>query len=433
MALSYNEMSREELKQEYAALQSAYEDIKAKGLKLDISRGKPGVDQLNLTNEMLTHCLDGDHISEDGIDCRNYGVLDGIAEAKRLFLQMLGVSEKEIIVGGNSSLQLMYDTVARSMLLGVWDEASPSGRGRPWREAGQVRFLCPCPGYDRHFAICESMGIEMIPVPMNKYGPDMGMIESFVARDDGIKGVWCVPMYSNPEGVTYSDEVVRRFANLNPKSGDFRIFWDNAYAVHHLNDEPDRLLNILDECKKTGKQDMVYIFSSTSKISFPGGGVAMVAASEANIDFLKKQMSFQTIGYDKLNQLRHAKFFKDYDGILEHMKKHREILAPKFKIVLTALETRLKPLGVGEWREPRGGYFVSYNGPDRTAKRTVALCKEAGLVLTDAGATYPYGRDPRDRNIRIAPTYPGTDELSFGMEVFCLCAKLAAAEQLLAE
>ncbi len=402
-----------------------YAELCAKGLKLDMSRGKPNSDQLDLSIEMLTHCLDGECVSKNGTDCRNYGVLDGIDEAKELCMPMLGVSKDEIIIGGNSSLQMMYDTIARAMLLGVL------GGDKPWSRNEKVKFLCPAPGYDRHFAICESMGIEMITVPYKSDGPDMDMIESLIAEDEEIKGIWCVPMYSNPEGITYSDEVVRRFANLSPKANDFRIFWDNAYCVHHLTDTPDKLLNLLDEAKKTGKQDMVFMFTSTSKISFPGGGLAVIGASAANIAYIKSQMAYQTIGYDKLNQLRHARFFKNFDGICEHMKKHRAIIEPKFKAVLDTLDREIAPLGFGTWHKPNGGYFISFNGLKGTAKRTVQLCKQAGVVLTGAGATFPYGIDPEDKNIRIAPTYPTVDELNAAMEVFVTAVKLAAIETLI--
>lgn len=420
--MMYKDMAREQLSAEKEAVKAKYEEYKALGLKLDMSRGKPASSQLDLTDDMLLHCLDGAHISENGIDCRNYGVLDGIYEAKRLFMPMLGVGRYEIIIGGNSSLCMMYDNIARAMLLGVL------GGKKPWSKNEHVKFLCPAPGYDRHFAICESMGIEMITVPYKEDGPDMDMIEDLVSNDEEIKGIWCVPMYSNPTGITYSDEVVRRFANLSPKADDFRIFWDNAYCVHHLTDTPDRLLNILEECKKTGKENMVYIFTSTSKISFPGGGLAVMAASEANIEFVKNQMAYQTIGYDKLNQLRHARFFKDFEGVQEHMKKHRAIIQPKFEVVLNTLKNEIEPLGIGKWHSPNGGYFVSFDGEENTAKRTVQLCKEAGVVLTDAGATFPYGKDPKDSNIRIAPTFPTVEELQKAMNIFCVAARLACLE-----
>lgn len=409
----------------YAQAKASLEEYKKKGLKLDMSRGKPSAEQLDLTNDMLTHCLDGDHISETGVDCRNYGVLDGIYEAKRLFMPMIGVGRYEIIIGGNSSLQLMYDTIARAMLLGV------KGSPKPWCRCEKVKWLCPAPGYDRHFAICEAFGMEMITVPMLEDGPDMDTVEKLVSEDGDIKGIWCVPRYANPTGVVYSDEVVKRFANLSPKAPDFRIYWDDAYCVHDLTDERADILNILEECKKTGRQDMPLIFASTSKISFPGGGIAAIGASEENIEFMKRQMSFQIIGYDKLNQLRHARYFKDFDGIIAHMKKHRDIIKPKFELVLSALERELAPLGIGKWSSPKGGYFISYNGISGTAARTVELCANAGVTLTAAGAAFPYGIDPEDSNIRIAPTYPSLEELETAINIFCVAAKAAACEKLL--
>lgn len=425
--MSIFDYSKEQLQCFYDEQVKLLAEYKSRGLKLDMSRGKPSGEQLDLTNDMLTHCLDGDHISERGVDCRNYGVLDGIYEAKRLFMPMLGIGRYEIIIGGNSSLQLMYDTIAKCMLLGNKDSE------KPWCKLECVKWLCPAPGYDRHFAICEGFGIEMIPVPMYADGPDMDMIEKLVAEDDAIKGIWCVPKYANPSGITYSDDVVRRFAALNPKAKDFRIFWDNAYCVHDLYDDHDDIINILEECKKTGKQDMVYIFGSTSKISFPGGGIAAIGASEENINFLKEQMSNQTIGYDKLNQLRHAKFFKNFDGLMEHMKKHRDIIKPKFDVVLEALDREIAPLGIGNWTKPKGGYFIAFDAEEGTAKRIVSLCADTGVVMTKAGATYPYGKDPKDSNIRIAPTHPSVAELSLAMEIFCVAVKLATAEKLLSK
>lgn len=423
--MTLKEFSEADLREFYKKQLSLLEDFKKKGLKLDMSRGKPSAEQLDLSNEMLTHCLDGDHISENGVDCRNYGVLDGIYEAKRLFMEMIGVGRWEIIIGGNSSLQMMYDVLAKAMLLGVKD--SP----KPWCKCEKVKWLCPAPGYDRHFAICEAFGIEMITVPMLSDGPDMDMVEKLVAEDEAIKGIWCVPRYANPTGVVYSDRVVTRFANMKTAAPDFRIFWDDAYCVHSLDDNVPRILNILDECKHAGNPDRVLIFASTSKISFPGGGVAIVGASEENINFMKAQMACQTIGYDKLNQLRHAKFFRTYEGILEHMKKHRAIIKPKFDAVLDALDSELAPLGAGSWSRPKGGYFISFDGEPGTAKRIVALCKEAGVTLTGAGATFPYGIDPEDKNIRIAPTYPELPELKAAMEIFCVAVKAATAEKLL--
>ncbi len=421
----YSQMSKEQLQAEKTALEKQYADYKAKGLKLDMSRGKPAPEQLNLSLDMLLHCLDGDYKSSNGIDCRNYGVLDGIPEAKALFQEMLGVSADEVIVGGNSSLQMMYDTIIRAMQLGVL------GSEKPWCRYDHVKFLCPAPGYDRHFAICQALGIEMITVDYKEDGPDMDTIEKLVAEDEEIKGVWCVPMYSNPTGITYSDEVVKRFANLKPKAKDFRIFWDNAYCVHHLSENHDHLLNIIEECKKAGNPNLVFEFTSTSKISFPGGGLAVVAASKENIDFIKSQMTYQTIGFDKLNQLRHAKYFKDFESISEHMKHHAAIIRPKFDVVLYMLDKEIEPLGIGKWNKPNGGYFISFDALPGCAKRIVSLAKEAGVVMTGAGATFPYGKDPKDSNIRIAPTFPSVDELRQAMEIFCVCVKLASVEVLL--
>ncbi len=423
----YTEMNKEQLLAEKNSLEKQYAEYQAKGLKLDMSRGKPAPEQLDLSIDMLLHCLDGDYKSSNGIDCRNYGILDGIPEAKKLFEEMLGIGDDEIIVGGNSSLQLMYDTIIRALHFGVY------GGDKPWDKCDKVKFLCPVPGYDRHFAICESLGIEMIPVDYKNDGPDMDIVEKLVAEDEQIKGIWCVPMYSNPTGITYSDEVVRRFANLKPKANDFRIFWDNAYCVHHLSDDHDALLNIIDECKKAGNPDMVFQFTSTSKISFPGGGLAVIAASKNNIDFIKNQMTVQTIGFDKLNQLRHCKYFKNFDGIKAHMKKHAAIIQPKFSVVLYMLNKEIAPLGIGKWVSPKGGYFISFDAVEGCAKRIVSLAKEAGVVMTGAGATYPYGNDPKDSNIRIAPTFPTVDELRQAMEIFCVCVKLATVEKLLAE
>lgn len=421
----YNEMNKEQLAAEKARLEQEYAQHKAKGLKLDMSRGKPAPAQLDLSMEMMN--LPIDYKAENGFDCRNYGVLDGIPEAKKLFADMLGVAADEILVGGNSSLQLMYDTIIRALQLGVL------GSDKPWCKNDKVKFLCPAPGYDRHFAICQSLGIEMITVAYKADGPDMDEVERLVSSDEQIKGIWCVPMYSNPTGITYSDAVVKRMAALNPAAKDFRIFWDNAYCVHHLSDDCDSLLNILDECKKAGNPDMVFEFASTSKVSFPGSGVAVMAASKANIDFVKSQMTYQTIGFDKLNQLRHVRFFKDLDGIMAQMKRHAAIIKPKFDVVLELLEREISPLGIGAWQHPKGGYFISFDALDGCAKRIVSLAKEAGVVMTGAGATYPYGNDPHDSNIRIAPTYPTVDELRSAMEIFCTCVKLASAEKLLAE
>lgn len=423
----YRDMNKEQLAEEKKALDAEYAAIKDKGLKLTMARGIPAPEQLDLSINMLLHCLDGDYKSKSGTDCRSYGVLDGIPEAKELFMEMLGINADEVIVGGNSSLQMEYDTLLRAMQLGVL------GSEKPWCRYDKVKFLCPVPGYDRHFAMCEALGIDMIPVEYKKDGPDMDEVERLVSSDETIKGIWCVPMYSNPTGITYSDDVVRRFANMKPAAKDFRIFWDNAYCVHHLSDDHDHLLNIIEECRKAGNPDMVFEFSSTSKISFPGGGIAAICASKENIEFIKSQMAFQTIGFDKLNQLRHAKYFKNFEGIKDHMRAHAAIIRPKFEVVLYMLEKELLPRGLGEWTKPKGGYFISFNAPEGTAKRIVALAKEGGVVLTGAGATYPYGKDPHDSNIRIAPTYPSVSDLRQAMELFCVCVRMAAVEKMLAE
>lgn len=408
-----------------AGARAEYDAFKAKELKLDMSRGKPSTEQLDLTLPMLDTLGSGDSMkAADGTDCRNYGVLDGISEAKAMFAEVLGVSEKEIIVGGNSSLNMMYDAMARAMLYGV------VGSEKPWCKCEKVKFLAPVPGYDRHFGVTESLGIEMINVKMNADGPDMDEVERLVAADESIKGIWCVPMYSNPEGVTYSDAVVKRFAGMKTAAADFRIFWDNAYCMHHLTDAPDHLLNILAECKKCKNDDRVFMFGSTSKISFPGAGVGFMAASEANLAQIKKVLGMQTIGFDKMNQLRHVRFFGNYEGLVAHMKKHQASLAPKFATVLEHLERELAPLEIATWKKPNGGYFVSVDTLDGCAKRVVALCKEAGVVLTGAGAPFPYGKDPADKNIRLAPTYPPVAELETAMELFCICVKIASAELL---
>lgn len=401
-----------------------YDKFKAMNLKLNMARGKPSPEQLELSMDMF-NVLDEKSVLKgiNNDDYRNYGILDGIPESKKIFSKMLGVSEDEIIIGGNASLNLMYDIISDSYAFGVNGSA-------PWCRLDKVKFLCPVPGYDRHFAITEKFGIEMINVPTDENGPDMDMVEKLVSEDDSIKGIWCVPQYSNPSGYVYSDETVKRFAALKPKAKDFRIFWDNAYCIHHLVDDPKVILNIMDECKKNGNENLVYIFGSTSKITFPGAGVAALASGKENISYIKKNMSIRTIGYDKINQLRHALYFKDYTGLVEHMKKHRDLIAPKFKVVDDALEKEIAPLGIGNWTKPEGGYFVSFDSLPGCAKRIVELCKEAGVTLTGAGAAFPYGKDPEDKNIRIAPTYPSVDELKTAMEVFCLSVKIASAEKL---
>ena len=424
--MNYLNCGKEELEKEYAALAKEYEDVKGKGLKLNMARGKPGKEQLDLSLGLLDVLNSkSDFVGTDGMDCRNYGVLEGIDECRKLFGDILGVDSKYVMVGGSSSLNMMFDTISCMMTKSIVDGC------KPWYEVKNRKFLCPVPGYDRHFGITEYYGFEMIPVPMTENGPDMDVVEKLVESDDSIKGIWCVPKYSNPQGITYSDETVKRFAALKPAAKDFRIMWDNAYCIHDINDTPDELLNIFDECKKNGTEDMPVLFCSTSKITFPGAGVAAMAASENNMKVFKERYNYEVISYDKLNMLRHVRYFKDFDGVMEHMQKHKAVLRPKFDIVLNALESNLKPVGIGEWTNPNGGYFVSIDVLSGTAKRVVQLCKEAGVVMTGAGATYPYGKDPDDKNLRIAPTFPPNDELITAMDVFCICTKLAACEKLL--
>lgn len=423
---AYKDLSKEELLELKNGLEAKFEEVKAKGLKLDMSRGKPSAEQLNLSMGMMDVLNSSANlICEDGVDCRNYGGLDGIAEAKQLLADMMEVPKDNVIIFGNSSLNVMYDTVARSMTHGVMGST-------PWCKLDKVKFLCPVPGYDRHFGITEHFGIEMINVPMTPTGPDMDIVEKLVSEDPAVKGIWCVPKYSNPQGITYSDETVFRFANLKPAAEDFRIYWDNAYCVHHLyEDKQDYLIEILSECKKAGNPDMVYKFSSTSKISFPGSGIAAIAASEANLNDIRDMLKFQTIGHDKVNQLRHVRFFKDVHGIVEHMKKHADIMRPKFEAVINVLERELGGLGIGSWIKPLGGYFISFDAMDGCAKAIVAKAKEAGLVMTGAGATFPYGKDPHDSNIRIAPSYPTPEELAVATDIFVLSVKLVSIDKLL--
>ncbi len=426
--MNYLNCNAQELEQEYQVLRKQYEDVKGKGLNLNMARGKPGKAQLDLSLDMLDVINSkSEFVGADKMDCRNYGILEGIEECRKLFGDILGVDYHNVMVGGSSSLNMMFDTISCLM-------TKPIAEGcKPWYEVENRKFLCPVPGYDRHFGITGYYGFEMIPVPMSEDGPDMDMIEKLVSEDDSIKGIWCVPKYSNPQGITYSAETVKRFANLKPAAKDFRIMWDNAYCVHDVTDTPDELLNIYDECVKAGNEDLPLLFCSTSKITFPGAGVAAMAASPNNMKVFKERYNFEVISYDKLNMLRHVKYFGNYEGVLEHMKKHKAVLAPKFEIVLNTLKNELAPVGIGEWTNPNGGYFVSINVMDGTAKRVVALCKEAGLVLTGAGATYPNGNDPKDSNIRIAPSFPPNDELQEAMDVFCICVKLAACEKLLSK
>ena len=409
-------------------LKAQYREMQGKDLRLDMSRGKPSVEQLDLSMGMMDVLSSNDDLTcEDGTDCRNYGVLTGIDEAKELLADMMEVNPSTVILYGNSSLNVMYDTVSRAMTHGIMGNT-------PWCKLDKVKFLCPVPGYDRHFAITEYFGIEMINVPMTPQGPDMDMVEELVASDDSIKGIWCVPKYSNPQGYSYSDETVRRFARLEPAAPDFRIFWDNAYGVHHLYDhDQDHLIELLAECKRAGNPDLVYKFASTSKISFPGSGVAALATSHNNLEDIKAQLKNQTIGHDKVNQLRHVRFFGDIHGMVEHMRKHAEILRPKFETVLNVLEKELGGLEIGSWIRPRGGYFISFDAMEGCAKAIVAKAKEAGLVMTGAGATFPYGKDPKDSNIRIAPSYPTPEELAVAADIFVLSVKLVSIDKLLEE
>ena len=418
----YSEFSKENLLLEKEQLQKRYDEFKAQNLSLDMSRGKPSPKQLDLSMDMFDIDMKENYKAENGFDCRNYGVLDGIPECKKLFADLLGVDEKNIIVGGNASLTLMFDYIAQCMTHGAGKEA--------WLKQGDIKFICPVPGYDRHFGILEHFGIEMINVQMLSDGPDMEKVNELI-KDESVKGMILVPKYSNPEGITLSDECVRKIAAMKPAAEDFRVIWDNAYCIHDINDTPDELLNIFDVAKEYGSEDMFIEVTSTSKISFPGAGVSALAASDKNIAMIKSRMTIQTIGNDKLNQLRHVLYFKNIDGIMAHMKKHAETLKPKFEAVVECFGKEFAGLGIAEWKNPNGGYFVSLNVLPGTAKRTGELCKEAGVVLTPPGATYPYGKDPEDTNIRIAPSFPSVEELEKAAELLCISARLAACEKLL--
>ena len=424
--MQYNDMSKEELLALKESLNKEYAEAKSKGLALDMSRGKPSAKQLDVSLGLLdTINSSSDLKALDGTDCRNYGVLDGIPEAKKLMADMMGTTPDHVIVYGNASLNIMYDQISRAYTHGILGNT-------PWCKLDKVKFLCPVPGYDRHFAITERFGIEMINIPMSESGPDMGMVEEYVSKDASVKGIWCVPKYSNPQGYTYSEETVKRMAALKPAAEDFRIFWDNAYVIHDLyDDNKDEIADIISECEKAGNPDMVFEFASTSKVSFPGSGIAALATSANNIADIKKQLTIQTIGHDKLNQLRHVRFFKDINGLKEHMRKHVEFMRPKFEAVESVLEEELDGLGIGSWTEPKGGYFISFEAMDGCAKAIVAKCKEAGVKLTGAGATFPYGKDPKDSNIRIAPSFPTPEEMKQAADLFVLCVKLVSVEKLL--
>lgn len=424
---SYIDMEKAELLELKQTLETQFEEVKGKGLKLDISRGKPSANQLDLGMGLLDMVnSQTDTISAEGFDCRNYGAFDGLLEAKELMGSVVGVAKENVIVYGNASLNIMFDTVSRAMTHGVLGST-------PWCKLDQVKFLCPVPGYDRHFAVTEYFGVEMINIPMTAEGPDMDMVEKLVSEDAAIKGIWCVPKYSNPQGYSYSDETVKRFAALKPAAEDFRIYWDNAYVLHNLyEDKQDDVLEILEECRKAGNPDMVYEFCSTSKVSFAGAGISALISSEANLAQAKKHLSFQTIGHDKLNQLRHVRYFENLEGMKAHVQKHAEIMRPKFETITRVLEQELGGLAIGSWTSPLGGYFLSFDSMPGCAKAIVAKAKEAGLVMTGAGATYPYGKDPQDSNIRIAPTLPTPQELEVAAEVFVLSIKLVSIDKLLA-
>ena len=422
----FSEMSHEELKALIASEQKKLDHWSDMDLTLDLTRGKPNQAQLDLSSGMLNIISDrGDCFSASGLDCRNYGILDGLPETKKLFSDLLDIPAKNILVLGNSSLNVMYDTIVRAMLFGV------AGGHEPWCRQGRIKFICPSPGYDRHFTICREMGIEMVPVKMNDDGPDMNEVYNIACSDPSVKGMWCVPKFSNPEGITYSDEVVEQIAMMKPAAPDFRIFWDNAYVVHELYDENVPLANIFELAKQYGTEDNIFYFASTSKITFPGSGLAIMAASDKNLEQIRPIIATQTIGYDKINQMRHVKFFKNADGIRAHMRLHAAILRPKFELVENKFEENLGGLGIAHWTKPRGGYFISLYVNNGCARRVYQLARSVGVTLTTAGSTYPYGRDPYDANLRIAPSYPELDELSQAIEILCSCIKVACAEKIL--
>ena len=422
----YKEMTKAELLALRTELMSAYEEKKGLGLNLSMARGKPSKEQLELSMPMLDVLNNNTNfVGEDKLDVRNYGVLPGIKEARRFFADILDVKPENVVLYGSASLTLMYDTISRAYVKGILGST-------PWSKLDKVKFLCPVPGYDRHFTVCEFFGIEMINVPMNEDGPDMDMVEKLVSEDSAIKGIWCVPKYSNPDGYVYSGEVVKRFASLKPAAEDFRIYWDNAYIIHHLYpDEPAQILNIIEECEKAGNPDMVYEFCSTSKVTFPGAGISAMASSEKNINSTISMMNAQIISHDKMNQLRHVLFFPTMKDLEEHMAKHAKIMRPKFEKVVEMLENELGGLGIAEWTNPKGGYFIGFNSMEGCAKKIVSMCADAGVIMTDAGATYPYGKDPKDRNIRIAPSFPTIDELIEACKIFIICVKIASIDKIL--
>ena len=423
--MEYSSMSKTQLQAEHDAVTKEYEALKAKGLKLDMSRGKPSKAQLDLVSGVLTTLTSPEECIVEGTDARNYGELAGLPCARKFFAEILGCRPEECFMGGNASLTLMYDTIAKAYTHGLLHSE------KPWAKLDTVKFLCPSPGYDRHFKISQSFGMEMITINMTKTGPDMDAVEEAV-KDPAVKGMWCVPKYSNPEGIIYSAETIERIAHLKPAAADFLLMWDNAYCIHEFDGDYVPFPDIISLCREAGNPDMVFEYASTSKVTFPGAGISVMASSVDNIKYMLGLLGIQTISYDKVNQLRHVRFLKDKAHTLELMKQHAAIMKPKFEAVLSALDREIAPLGIAQWKRPKGGYFISVDTMDGLAKRTLALCKEAGVVMTGAGATFPYGVDPRDRNIRIAPSLPPVEELEQAIAVFCTCLKLAALEKLLA-